>query len=132
LDACPEKPLPESTNGTLRESLPYDEEEALRRALAARLEESRTVQEKEQIQENSSARANASQCYYLRSMISHKGNFSWGGHYVCHSFVQDGARWKLFDDESVQETPESEVLGTNGERNGYLFLYVRESLEEKK
>lgn len=66
--------------------------------------------------------------YKLVAVISHYGDTTQTGHYVCdvHSSARD--RWFQYDDLRVSRVSEADVLGDSRQKNGYLFFYMHNQL----
>eukprot|EP00986_Skeletonema_menzelii_P010883 scaffold5454_cov135-Skeletonema_menzelii.AAC.1 len=62
-------------------------------------------------------------CHYnLTSIVSHSGSTPFVGHYI--AYARNGHEWFLFNDSSVTEVKESEVL----EAEAFILLYERSEI----
>jgi len=64
--------------------------------------------------------------YRLGCIVQHKGMLAYAGHYVTDICVN--RVWKRYDDQYVREIDEQNVLGINGQKEGYIFFFVHSSV----
>ncbi|KAM3721135.1 Ubiquitin carboxyl-terminal hydrolase [Dirofilaria immitis] len=68
--------------------------------------------------------------YRLISVISHLGNTSESGHYVCDIWCKKNKDWLLCDDESVSPITETRIRAKNNV--GYIYFYLNSELFESE
>jgi uncharacterized UBP type Zn finger protein len=65
--------------------------------------------------------------YRLGCVVQHKGMVAYAGHYVTDICVNKV--WRRYDDQCVREIDEQNVLGVNGQKEGYIFFFVHSSVK---
>lgn len=70
--------------------------------------------------------------YRLVSVVSHYGATTSSGHYVADVYRFDQGSWFRYDDTVVTPINELNVRNNgNNTKNGYIFMYVQESLAQQ-
>ena len=71
------------------------------------------------------APARPASVYALSSIVQHRGNVAYAGHYVT-DIVRAGPVWSRYDDQFVKEISAEHSL-RHAESDGYIFFFVREA-----
>ena len=67
--------------------------------------------------------------YRLLSVICHLGQSAAGGHYVSDVYNSKTGSWSCFDDETVTNRQEENVLRSR-RKPGYIFFYMHQLVNQ--
>ena len=118
----------EDEDSKLREAILSSMDHSLRAGSAAEVERPSESCLEDQQPPPFSVNQASDNTYKLVAVISHYGDTTQTGHYVCdvHSSARD--RWFQYDDLRVSRVSEADVLGDSRQKNGYLFFYMHNQL----
>ncbi|XP_063710444.1 uncharacterized protein LOC134838998 isoform X2 [Symsagittifera roscoffensis] len=105
-----------------------DEDEGTTGLVAEEESSAKTDEEKEPVNEEEQIKGlDPSHTYRLLSIICHLGHSVSGGHYVSDVYNPKTDSWSCFDDETVTNREERNVL-VSRQKPGYIFFYMHQSI----